>query len=174
MDPATRKFEQALPLVLQPAHPRLAALHAARTHAANPAICARCGAVLAVRTRVVRAKHNTRVIAASCTVCGAASSTPVERGNAAAFPPYRRRSGSGHAAPPRQPPVAAAPPPSTRPIPLPVSSQAHVPEDRSSSRPSSKKKKSALQEMLQRNRDNEKKRTDSANAAGLSAFLSTL
>ncbi len=172
MDSATRKFEQAVPLVLQPVDPRLAALHASRTHASNPAICARCGSVLAVRTRVARTKHNTRVIAASCTVCGAASSMPVERGNAAAFPPYRRKSGSGHAAPPRQPPVAVAPPPSsTRPLLLSVSS---VPEDRSSSRPSSNKKKSALQEMLQRNRDKEKKRTNTDAATGLSAFLSTL
>jgi hypothetical protein len=50
------------------------------------------------------------------------------------------------------------------------------PDNRPSQGPIPKKKKSTLQEMLQRNREKEKKRTnaDEARPAGLSAFLSTL
>lgn len=190
MDAATVKFGQALPYALLPAASQLAALHASRTCAIPPYACSRCGSVLALRTRVVRGKQNTRAVVHTCSVCGEATSTMIGIGNAAAFPPRKRKS---HNVPVLLPSAVPNPmpvdevtvsPSNTKPsaakatlsIQVPSKTITPPPDNRPSQRPIPKKKKPTLQEMLQRNREKEKKRTnaDETQPAGLSAFLSTL
>ncbi|KAF9485301.1 hypothetical protein BDN70DRAFT_927556 [Pholiota conissans] len=188
MDAATAKFALALPYALYPASPQLAALHASRTSAIPPHACPRCGSCLSLSTTVARGKQSSRAIIRSCSVCGEASSTTLGTGNVAAFPPRKRSSRRLHAPTPLS--VTNPLPPEEATV-LPTNTKTSImkatlsvqveppktPNDNPSShRLNTKKKKSALQEMLQRNREKEKQRTsiDEARPGGLSAFLSTL
>ncbi|KAF8974507.1 hypothetical protein BDZ97DRAFT_28525 [Flammula alnicola] len=187
MDPATVKFEQALTFILLPVSSNLAALHASRTRLDSQYSCCRCGSDLTIRTRIVRSKQNprpSRAIAASCYACGAAISTPIEKGEAVSFPPRKRRSVNAQAVlPAPSPPTCdqlTALPSNTKLsdtiTPVSSSPKIAIPFKNRPPQGSSVKKSSTLQEMLQRNREKEKKRTNTEEAkpTGLSAFLSTL
>ncbi|KDR83685.1 hypothetical protein GALMADRAFT_133107 [Galerina marginata CBS 339.88] len=178
---ATFKFQQALPFALLPVSTQLAALHTARTPSQSfPYSCSRCGSELTTSTRVKRSGHNThplRSISATCYACGGVSSILVDRGNATNFP--ARRKLDSRAIPLQhmlQEPVTPLLSPS-REGPADRPTSAKSPTERLMQGAQFKsKKKSGLQEMLQRNREQEKKRTkaEDKKPAGLSAFLSTL
>lgn len=164
MDP-TAKFEQAISFVLLPVSSQLAALHTSRTNSHFQHSCARCGSNLTTTTRLVRSKRKrnacpSRAILASCSACGAKNSSPIEKNAATSSLPYGKRTES-------------------HPIQVSVSSivptqMAITPFPPSASQPSAKKKKnSGLQEILQRNRDSERKR-GKPTETNLSAFLTSL
>ncbi|KAF8913952.1 hypothetical protein CPB84DRAFT_1757999 [Gymnopilus junonius] len=178
MDPATSKFEQALPLVLLPISAPLAALHSARaSHPYLPYVCSRCGSELTSRTRVKRSKSNTHAVQTVCDVCGGTTSIIIDPLAAKEFPSWRKlRSQALRPRPRTQPQVIGTDSnvegPSTPSL---VSKVSKTPATLQHLNTKSKKK-AGLQELLQRNRDKEKKRTrtEEAKPAGLSAFLSTL
>ena len=180
MDQATAKFEQALPLVLLPVSSQLAALHTARTSQPPlPYTCSRCGSELAISTRVKRSTSNTHLLHTVCGVCGGSTSIVIDQLPAKGFPSWRKL--KSQARPPHSRPIQSLHPTSdmkaevhatvtSPPISRPTGVQ-HQPSQ--VTRP---KKKPGLQELLQRNRDKAKNRTqkEETKQAGLSAFLSTL
>lgn len=176
MDVATAKFAQALPFALAPVSTQLAALHTVRSQ--QPYSCTRCGSQLALRVRSGRqSRGSARAISTTCLVCGGVSNTTVQEGNAAASFPSRKRRRVAEAEldlsqSKVQEQLLRAPAPAIE-TPSPSSPTITHPAQTSQIK---SKKKSGLQEMLQRNREKEKKRTqtDQATPAGLSAFLSTL
>ncbi|KZT12468.1 uncharacterized protein LAESUDRAFT_892 [Laetiporus sulphureus 93-53] len=109
--PATARFQLALPYVLAPVSPALAALHAGRARNQLPAEptlrlthCAACGAsyldgggsIRSVRSRKKRMtadgkREPKRFMRMSCGVCGYREDTPVEHSGASAFPPLTER-----------------------------------------------------------------------------------
>ncbi|KAI0375621.1 hypothetical protein BV20DRAFT_1032064 [Pilatotrama ljubarskyi] len=107
---ATAKFQLALPSLLTPISPHLAALHATRARLLYPADtslatthCTRCGSPFLLtggRTRSVRKKRRKsaagapsvmRLLRRSCRACGYDDDVPLNPGNAPAFPNTRDR-----------------------------------------------------------------------------------
>lgn len=173
MDQSTIKFRQALPYALFPASPALAALHAHRARLLHPdyapphpTSCLRCGSLLVQQPRSFVNKKSTRIHRSSCRICRGATDTPLPK---AAFPPTRR-----HRTIPAQSPLTITQPiPSIPPPKSPPKPPSPVP---SKSRP---KKKSGLQNLLARNRENEEKerqkqKQNNTQLGGLAAFLSDL
>jgi len=175
MDVATAKFAQALPFALAPVSAQLAALHTARTRSQQPYSCTRCGSQLTLRVRSGRqSRGSARAISTTCSVCGGVSNTAVQEGNAAAsFPSRKRRRVTEPDLNLSQTKVQEQLPQVPAPV---VETAPTITHPAQASQPIKPKKKPGLQEMLQRNREKEKKRaqTDQAKPAGLSAFLSTL
>lgn len=195
-DPATVKFAQALPFVLLPASSQLAALHTARARVNVPAACSRCGADATFqRTRITRSKQPrssqaTRMVSTSCIACNGVVSTPFQSGTI----PSSSRKPIALAVTPSQL-VAQASSSEVNVAPLPVSHQVNLapksaspaavvrengpapPPAKLGPSSSKNKKKSGLQQMLERNREKEKHKAKAADAkqpSGLSAFLSNL
>jgi hypothetical protein len=165
---STAKFEQAISFVLLPVSSQLAALHTSRTNSHSQHSCTRCGSNLTTTTRLVRSKRKrnaclSRAILASCSACGAKNSSPIEKNAATSSFPYEKRTTSH----PIQVSVSSIVPPQMAPSTLPTS----FPPPASQS--SAKKKNSGLQEILQRNRDSERKRVRTTET-NLSAFLTSL
>ncbi|KXN89648.1 hypothetical protein AN958_05515 [Leucoagaricus sp. SymC.cos] len=171
MDPATTRFRLALPYVLFPASPPLAALHAERARTLHsehvppdyPA-CSRCGSLLVQNRRSFNNKEHKRILRRSCRICGAVKDFSLPT---ATFPPTRAH---GTITPKPSPIPEVLPPSPPKDIP-PVPSTVPV-----KSRP---KKKSGLQHLLARNRENEEKerqkqKQPSSHLGGLAAFLSDL
>ncbi|PPQ94022.1 hypothetical protein CVT25_009870 [Psilocybe cyanescens] len=183
MDAATTKFEQAIAFAILPVSSELAALHTSRTRSHSHLYsCFRCGTDLTTSgTRLVRSKRSAtrplHVLSTSCHACGEIALTPVDTGNAGRYPPCRKSSQiflSKHVTQKRAPSPSSAifpkvPSPSPAKLPIPnLTPNLQVYK--------TSKKKFGLQQMLQRNREKEQKRTqtEAAKPAGLSAFLSTL
>ncbi|KAI0771609.1 hypothetical protein BD413DRAFT_604378 [Trametes elegans] len=130
----TAKFQLALPSLLAPISPHLAALHATRARLLHPSDadpslagthCARCGIPLLLsggRTRAVRVHKKSktssrpapapqsfaRVLRRSCRACGLDEDVPlVGTASAPAFPPVRDRARRTPSAAPRVPRAAA-------------------------------------------------------------------
>ncbi|KAA1466422.1 hypothetical protein DENSPDRAFT_876500 [Dentipellis sp. KUC8613] len=200
MDPSAA-FACSLPDALLSVSPALAALHAVRARRQYhpeplPAFCARCGSYLfdghgafrLSRPSLSRQKDRKRSAQErsaemSCAACGHTQRTLLPRGNAALFKPVRRRIAPQTSA---TRPTAAPQPPTDVNIPdtplTPLTPLSHSPSPSplpsvASSQPkkSRPKKKSALQEMLARNKEKQE-RVKSGNTAssGLESFLSTL
>jgi hypothetical protein len=159
MDP-TAKFEQAISFVLLPVSSQLAALHTSRTNSHSQHSCTRCGSDLTTTTRLVRSKRKrnacpSRAILASCSACGAKNSSLIEKNAATSSFPYGKRPT------PIQVSVTSIVPAPSTPFP-PAASQSSA----------KKKKNPGLQEILQRNRDSERKRVKTE--TNLSTFLTSL
>ena len=169
MDP-TAKFEQAISLVLLPVSPQLAALHTSRTNSHSQCSCTRCGSNLTTTTRLVRSKRKrnaspSRAILASCSACGAMNLSPIENAPASSLPYGKRTASLPVPDHPTQVSLSSIVSPQMAPsAPFPLSAN----------QPTAKKtNKSGLQEILQRNRDRERKRVKTTETS-LSAFLTSL
>lgn len=167
----TAKFEQAISIVLLPVSSQLAALHTSRTNSHSQYSCTRCGSDLTTSTRLVRSKRKrnacpSRAILASCSACGAKNSYPIEKNAATSSFPYGKQTMllATPAHPVQVSGSSIVPPHIVPSTPFPPSA------GQSSAR---KKKSSGLQEILQRNRDGERKRVKTAET-NLSAFLTSL
>ncbi|KAF8812496.1 hypothetical protein BYT27DRAFT_7182940 [Phlegmacium glaucopus] len=177
-DPATVKFQQALPFSVFPVSSQLAALHAISQSSPVPDSCKSCGSYLTTHVTVVRNRRQSRGVTTTCNVCGRVHSTPLQKGNATIFPSRKRKTSTLHV--------------SSNPIENPNSLQRLQSSFASSSsgttassgssikpsKPLSTKadnKKSRLHDMLKKNREKEQKRSNMLETCpGLSAFLTTL
>ena len=169
MDAATVKFQQALPFCVFPVSSQLAALHAVSQPVPFPDSCKSCGSYLSTHVRVVRNRQQSRVITSSCNACGRIHSTTLHKGKSTTFPPRKRKASTLHPSP--NPDIASSPNKAS------LASTSAV----SSAKPSiplnakENNKKSALRNMLTKNREKEQMRSNmQTREGGLSAFLSTL
>lgn len=164
MTSTTVNYQLSLPLILLPASPALAALHATRVRVLHPTEsafldsthCIKCGSYCTGRTSKTRklSQGGGRVMTRTCEACGFRHETPVDRGNARLFTRRAQvESGTDQKLPVAQPEDA-------------LPSPAHP----SRSRPM---KKTGLQEMLSRNREKEAKAREKK-PGGLADFLSGL
>ncbi|TRM67765.1 hypothetical protein BD626DRAFT_479774 [Schizophyllum amplum] len=198
---ATSKYQEALPLALLAHAPGLCATHVTRyrrTEASMSArdFCPKCGSyafegsctIRVSRSRSQAGEHNTsRSILKTCGTCEWEDALAIDRSNAPAFP--RRKNGRRIATPqkdvPSRPKMDAAPfvslrkdaitrlpdvPPAQTKS---VASNTSVPPSTSRPRPR-KKKSSALQEMLARNKQTQPPESGSSSQGRLAAFLSDL
>lgn len=184
MDPATVKFAQALPFVLLPASSHLAALHTASARPAIPAACPRCGADATFQhTRIARRSKQTRVILTTCAACDGVVSAPFPSGTLPSF--NARKPKSIAEVPSSQLLVQASSVPVSDQLnlapkavtPVAAVSANRPPPATLGSSNNKNKKKSGLQQMLERNREKERHKANAADAkqsSGLSAFLSAL
>lgn len=205
-DPATTKFHQSLPYSVLPVSSGLAALHFSRgfRHAnelAGPNSCAKCGSFLRNgdgATRLIRLKSApslsaSRIIQTTCLICGSVRTTSTSRGNADLFPRKRRRPArtivsidevvvSHHHHHHQQPStVELVESPISRPyspdVPLPPGPSRPPTMDAPAQPKQRPKKKSGLQDMLDRNRkrgEKEKRVNQVEQTSGLVAFLNNL
>ncbi|KAI0349419.1 hypothetical protein OH77DRAFT_1231972 [Trametes cingulata] len=139
---ATAKFQLALPALLTPISPHLAALHATRARLLHPADtslatthCARCGSPFLANgghTRSIRKKRKSsagapfviRILRRSCRVCGHDDDIPLDTSNAPAFPKPRDRARRKSSTTPHV--SSAAPVTAAKPA-APASMQQHAP-----------------------------------------------
>ena len=168
MEPATAKFQQALPFCVFPVSPQLFALHAVFQSSPFPDSCRSCGSYSSTHVTVVRNRQHSRVITTTCNACGRVHSTPLHKGNSTAFPSRKRKASTFH--------MTSNPIPDTS-LPLLSSNQPFFPSSptTSSIKPNKplKNKKSRLYDMLEKNREKERKRAETS-SGGLSTFLTTL
>ena len=168
-------------LVLLKVSQQLAALHTTRARLVDPTTttattttttithCIKCGHFLfngRGQHRTVR-KHNNTVLQRTCLTCGFRQHIPLERGNASLFP--KRRTRTSHS-PPVFPAVPAVP------MSPPEKSSKQVADTTSSRAKTRRNKRSGLQDMLSRNRQNELKNQQKKcdEHSGLAAFLGGL
>lgn len=184
-DPATVKFQQALPYALLRVSPSLSALHTSRVRKLAGTVtpqqldsCARCGTFFHVSdssTRITRLNRPTRTcLQSKCGQCGWLNEFAVTCGNASLFP--RRKRGSSITYEKQKTISSAAPPaPEPKPIdqPVPVAATSAGLVSKAKSRA---KKRTGLQEMLARNREKEQraKVAPAEPQSGLAAFLDSL
>lgn len=175
----------ALPIAfhLQSLSPALAALHVHRARRLQPedgtfdeSHCTKCGFFYldgSSSTRTESSKNKrTRskqwILKRTCSNCGFVQRLPLEPGNAAFFP--KRPKNSDIVKQTTQPPIIVDQPATVLPSPRDVTPS-------QSSKPTSllknRKKKSGLQEMLARKRQEEQK-TSKPQSGGLSSFLGSL
>jgi hypothetical protein len=148
MDSPTSKFQRALPYIVLPVSPQLAALYASRVP--SPDSCSKCGSYLLngnATIRVIRLSTTKKALRRTCHACGCMNDLPIEPDSIS------------HALQPSAPQE-----PTITPEPL--------PPPQTKSRP---KKKTGLQDMLSRSRQkqNEEQRNNEGQV-GLAAFLSNL
>lgn len=156
----------ALPYALITTSQSLTALHTSRARklasesdSLDTTHCTTCGSYLfngQGSVRLVTVAKRSRVLRRSCERCGSVNDAPVSKGNASLFPRTRKHMPAHGLTPPAEiRPPSPSPDPSTF-----------------RSRP---KKKSALQDMLDRNREKQAREREQANqSGGLAAFLSAL
>ncbi|KAJ8489313.1 hypothetical protein ONZ45_g13636 [Pleurotus djamor] len=194
-DPATLKFQQAIPYVLFSASPNIAALHAARQqkhhdHDPSSPFCPKCGSwyaysdsqirsmrkVKSKKKGIVKQSAFSRMLRHTCGVCGWTQDTLVER-TRRTHEEVATHTRSGMADKTIAPiPTPSSPKPATVESPQAIASTSTStpkPTDRPKARP---KKKNLLEEMLAKNKKAEAARSQSksSNTSGLAAFLETL
>jgi hypothetical protein len=177
MDPSLR-FQQTLPYLLQPISPSLAAIHASRGRrqladalTQDPSFCPACGYYLPIHSRISRSSksNKTRVLQRTCVACQKVQVTRLDRWNGPEAPTAAVES--------TPQPVITPTVPAGRPEAQPVAAPANKPEAVVTPKASRPKKKTGLQAMLSRNREQEKERMNNTKpdgGGGLSAFLSNL
>ncbi|KAF9534271.1 hypothetical protein CPB83DRAFT_843967 [Crepidotus variabilis] len=194
VDPATKRFTEAIPYSVLPISSQLAALHTNRLrkqfdkqYQKSQSCCERCSSQLTLRTSIVRSTkvrsnnselHLSHAIKSTCFACGGISNTSLVKGNTARFPSARSR---------RRGKTVVSSQPNLQPLPSTVETLAFVsspapgPRIIDSGLPQnipngskSKKQKLGLTEMLQRNREKVRAKKPDQVSTGLSNFLSTL
>ena len=179
MDPALR-FQQTLPYLLNPLSPSLAAIHASRARRQlpdalpqDPSLCPACGYYLSMNSRISRSSKSkkTRVFQRTCVACQKVQVTRLDPWNG---PDTLSEPVEG-----TPQPVIAPTDPVKRPeaTTIPAKNKSELLVSPAASKTSRPKKKTGLQAMLLRNREQEKERMNNTKpdgGGGLSAFLSNL
>ncbi|KAH6914848.1 hypothetical protein BKA70DRAFT_1510468 [Coprinopsis sp. MPI-PUGE-AT-0042] len=175
MDPSLR-FQQTLPYLLLPVSPSLAAIHASRGRRQladalpqDPSLCPACGYYLPMHSRISRSSKSkkTRVFQRTCVACQKVQVTRLDR--------WTGPETASEAVESTPQPIITPTVPIKRPEAAPAA--AKKPEAVVTPKVSRPKKKTGLQAMLSRNREQEKERKNNTKpdgGGGLSAFLSNL